>query len=200
MMRLLIASADRDFLSSFSRLFADRGWETETAFDGTRVVTLIQNDSFDLAVVDMNIPRVNASQLLKIMIDRDIPAIAITHRRISSGMLAAADPANAYISLPFFPDELIDLADEVMKKHLSGKSYTMEDIEWDEKTFSLCKKERLTNGELDVLRTLYEGREIGAGKPGAFISSLNIKLERANKSLRIRYRSGEGYRLVNINE
>lgn len=200
MMKILIAVSDRDFLSSFSALLRSAGYETDTAADGTMVVSKLTEERPDMVILESTIPRISSGQILSLLAGKDIPAIEISDRKTVSGMLIGKNPANAYLPLPFLPDELLELIENVREKKASDEVISVGGVEAQVGKFLLCGKERLCAGELDVMKALAEGAEIDTKRSGAYINSLNIKLERLNKTLRIRYLMGEGYRLVNSNE
>ena len=47
-MKILFAVSDRDFLSSFAKLFEISGYETDTTFDGAQTLRKISETAFDL--------------------------------------------------------------------------------------------------------------------------------------------------------
>lgn len=199
-MKILIAVSDRDFLSSFSRLLTAAGYETDTAADGARMISKLAENRPDIVLLERSIPRIGSSQLLSMLDEKDIPSVELTDRRIVSGMLVEKFIANAYLSLPFLPYELPAVIEDVMEKKSSSEVIKTGEVEADVGKFLLCKKQKLCAGELDIIKTLSKGTEIGSERPGAYINSLNIKIERLNLHSRIKYITGEGYRLVKINE
>ena len=122
------------------------------------------------------------------------------HQKMNSKLLSSGTLANAYLSFPFLPNELNEMVLSVMRKKQSGRKIVYEDIEVNEAAFLLCRQVRLTNEEIDVLRSLIENREFNAKKMGVYLNSLNNKMIQLNKKLRIRYVMKEGYRLVKENE
>ena len=199
-MKILFAVSDRDFLSSFAKLFEISGYETDTTFDGAQTLRKISETAFDLVILERTIPRVKCGEIIQILQEKDIPVIVISEKSISSSMLLGNNIANAYISLPFLPQELLELASEVINRRKSSNVFSRGDIVVSEGSFMLCGKQRITCREMDVLSALSQDKEIDAKRMGAYINSLNIKIEGINKKPRIKYINGEGYRLVNNNE
>lgn len=195
-MKILLAVSDRDFLSSFSRLFSLAGYETDTSFDGTHVITKVSETMFDLVILEKNIPRVGSREIIHLLREKNIPVIMISDRRITSAMLLCKDPADAYISLPFLPQELLDLTGTVLKRKNSSRVISIGELKIEEKSFLMCEDQRITSGELDVLESLSDNMEIDAKQYDVYINSINLKLEKNNRRPRITYVNGEGYRWV----
>lgn len=196
-MDILIADANRDFLSSFKDYFSICGFSADTVFDGTQVITRVAQKHYDLVVLNRHIPRVRCRELVRMLNGERIPTIVITDRMIHTVMLMEDELANSYLRLPFFPGDLTELIGEVMKKHKDGSKFLCGGIEVDEKKFTLGESQRVTNEELDVLKALADSREINNKRAGPYINALNNKFEKLSKnSPRIKYIMNEGYRLV----
>lgn len=195
-MKLLIADADRDFLSTFRQLLTLEGHDVVTVFDGTQVITKTATEAFDLVILNYRIPRIKSRELIVSLAEKNIPVIVLLDAKVSSSLLLDDVVANAYLSFPFFPDELKDIMREVMTYLHSEETIHASDIEIKPAAFRLCGKIPVTAQEIGVMKALIGQKSIDAKRAEPYIHSLNNKLERLGKTQRIKYISGEGYRLV----
>lgn len=101
-MRILLAAPDRDLLDSYRKLLERDCGEVVTAFDGTRVLTLLQTERFDAVILDRDIPRVTYGTVLERLHALQLPAILLTDRPI----LQAEPKADAILMHPFFPEAM----------------------------------------------------------------------------------------------
>ena len=197
-MKLLIAEQDRDFAGSFRTLLEWYGHDVTTVYDGTQVITKLAGHSYDAAVIDGMIPRVSASELVEALNKKNIPVIVMSSGSITANTLSSGRLANAYIQLPFLPKELLALLDSVEKNSSSGEKLVFEDAEINVSAYGLCGTVPVTEGEIEVFRSLINKNSIDLKSKGPCITALNHKLEQLHKKTRIRYLINEGYRLVTI--
>ena len=193
-MRILFAAPDRDLIGSYQTLLEPVFGSVVTAFDGTQILTLIEEESFDLIVLDSEIPRVPAGQILVRLTEKNIPVIMLTGGPVTVRLLTGPAPACAYLPYPFEPDELIGLIRRVAERAASGGRIAAGDVAAE--GFSLNGGARLTEGEMELLEALEAGTPMQGKYTGAYVAALNEKFMGQNSQARIRYRVGEGYRLV----
>ncbi len=197
-MKVLFAASDRDMMMCFKKIIEllDEKNEVVTAFDGTQVVNLMANNRFNLVILDYDIPRVKARDIIKHLNEEDIPVIAILDTKVNSKLLSDEVLANAYLTLPFLPYELTGLMEAVLEKSSRKDKFVLFDGELEVSGFKLCRQLRLTNEEADILEALSAKREFNAKRAGPYINSLNHKFEKLGRKLHIKYVIGEGYQLV----
>lgn len=198
-MKILLAEADRDFLSTFRQLLSLDGHEVVTVFDGTQVITKTTTEHFDLVVLSHQIPRIDCRTLILSLSEKNIPTIVLLDTKISSSILMSEILANAYLAFPFFPNELTELMNEVIKCYNSKETISISDIEIQPSEFKLCGKTPVTAQEIKLVETLIGNKPLDAKRAEPFINSLNNKLEQLGKKNRIKYITGDGYRLVTEN-
>ena len=195
-LKVLLADSDRDFLKSFKRLLELSGHEVTAVFDGTQVITKTAKHKFDLVILERNIPSMKSRDIVKMLNEVKIPVIVLLGCKINSDVLIDDVLAKAYLSFPFFPNELTELADEITEKLQSDEKLQYSDAEISVSEFMLCGTVPVTNEEINVFRDLLNGTELNTKRAEPYINSLNNKLEKLNKKPRIRYLMGKGYRLV----
>ena len=198
-MNILLADPDRDFLGAYSRLLGMNGYEITTVFDGTQIVTRLTEQNPSLVILSEDIPRISCQEILRLLNDNNITSIVISNRKISSGLLAQKCLANAYIALPFLPDELISLIDSVQSKRKSKAKLKYDDIVIDVGSFTIGDRLKVTDKEIDIFEALTGSKEFNRKKAIPYINALNTKLRKLKSNVRIKYIISEGYRLVRIN-
>lgn len=199
-MKILIADSDRDLLISYKKFLELDSHEVLTVFDGAQVILQLSNNTYDIVILNKNIPRVNFKQIIKMLNDNNIPVIVLSDKKITSGMLLDSILANSYLSFPFLPYELSDRIIDVVSKISSKDTLSLNDIEIDVKTFKSFDGTRFTNEEINILNALISGKQLELRQIHSYINSLNNKFEALGKKPRVKYVINEGYRLVNDNE
>ena len=122
-MNILIADADRDFLMAFKSMFELSENKVQTVFDGTQVIAKLASEKFDAVVLNENIPRIRAEEIVKVLNEDKIPVVMVLEKSVNSGMLSEKILANAYIRLPFLPNELSDKLDDICAKRYFSLEY-----------------------------------------------------------------------------
>ena len=199
-MRVLLADPDRDMLFAYRRLMELAGHAAKTAFDGVRVLDILETASFDLAVVSERLPRIAHERVMRSLIGKGVPAVVLLDAPVSVKRLCRKELANAYLSHPFSPAELFALAADALDKANAGKEAVCMGLRVDVRGFRFSGTDiRLTAGEMDALMQL-----AGQGTPLPFekrvyAHSLNRKLEKlGSPRMRVEYLENQGYRLVNL--
>ncbi len=198
-MRILFAASDRDLLRCYERLLSSEDRTADTAFDGTQVLTKLSAERYDLLILSQDIQRVDCRRIVGFCNGEQIPVIVLTFERPGLRTLLDGTLANAYLPLPFLPDELIALIDSVRGKLSSEETLSFGSFEVKTSSFSISGI-RVTAGELDALAALSTGSLCGDGDDRVCINALNAKLSSLMLPQRIRYNKKNGYRLVNENE
>lgn len=100
-MRILLAAPDRDLLGCYKKLLESDLGETVTSFDGTQVLSLIQSESFDIAVIDSDLPRIEYGKLIAQIKDKRIKTVALINEPVSARKAKKEPSADAYLQYPF---------------------------------------------------------------------------------------------------
>ena len=199
-MKILFADPDRDLVWSFRELLQKEGNDVTVAYDGAQVIRKAFTEKYDQVIMSSSLPRVNGREIVKMLNEEKCPVIILMSHKVNSDILLDGVLANSHLSFPFFPDELINLTAEVAQKAASSELLSYEDLSVDIGSFLLCGDIRVTNEEINILKSLAERQQFDQKKAELYIGSLNNKLELLKKKTRIRYVMKEGYRLVTDNE
>ena len=199
-MRVLLADPDRDMLFAYRRLMELAGHAAKTAFDGVRVLDILETASFDLAVVSERLPRIAHERVMRSLIGKGVPAVVLLDAPVSVKRLCRKELANAYLSHPFSPAELFALAADALDKANAGKEAVCMGLRVDVRGFRFSGTDiRLTAGEMDALIQLARQGTPLPFEKRVYAHSLNRKLEKLDSPrMRVEYLENQGYRLVNL--
>ena len=198
-MKILFAAPDRDLLECYTQLLTSDFGEIVTAFDGTQVLSLLSAERFDLVILDRDIPRIEHKRILSRIRDARIPAVLLTNSPVSARPLTEEPLPSAFLSYPFTPQHLADVLRDTLEKAASGQRMTVCGIGVDVAGFRFADGPSLCAREIDVWKALTDGAPVTTDD-GAYISALNTKLARMGTKVKIRYKTGKGFALVNEDE
>ena len=108
-MKILLLEDDTLLNEIIEEFLMEIGHEVTSTFDGQEAIERIYENSFDLLVLDVNVPSLNGFDLLKSLKNNliDIPSIYITSLHTSNDMKKGFDSgADDYIKKPFQLSEL----------------------------------------------------------------------------------------------
>ena len=203
-MNILLADSNRDLLQCYQTLLTLDGHAVTTAFDGAQVAALLGPGKYDIAILEQRLPRMALDRLLEELERNRIPSIVLAEGAVTVKTLLGSPLANAYLTLPFLPEDLKRMIREVTEKARSGETLRRGGVTVDVSGFCIAGTGvRLTNGEINLLRELSAPRRAAGKRTRVMIQALNEKLKNAEKSAektRIIYEMEKGYRLVNGNE
>lgn len=107
-MRILIVDDEKEIADLIELYLKNDGYEIVKCYDGTSALNRIQNEAFDLAVLDVMLPGVDGFELCSAIREKhNYPVIMLTARTQDidkiSGLTLGADD---YVTKPFNPLEL----------------------------------------------------------------------------------------------
>lgn len=199
-MKILFADPDRDLLMTYGRLLELDGHEVSSAFDGVQAVNMIKSSTFDLAVINKNIPRVSSRDIIKMLNSSNIPSIVLLGRHVTPNLLLDYVAASSYLNFPFSPNELRERINEIAEKKEHCDMLEIENIEIETGKFRSTDGTCFTNEEIDILRWITKNEKFDIRQVSSYVNSINNKFGRLKKRSRIKYVLNEGYKLVKENE
>jgi DNA-binding response OmpR family regulator len=118
-MRALIVDDDEALLKFLQRSFKATRWDADTAADGEKARELVDQNPYDLVILDLNLPKADGLEVLKHIRARSttLPVIALTSRREVADRVKALDlGADDYLSKPFAFAELSARARALLRR------------------------------------------------------------------------------------
>ncbi len=166
-MKVLLLEDDTLLNEIIEEFLLDLNYEVITTYDGQDALEAIYENSFDLLLLDVNVPSINGLDLLKSLKENsiDIPTIYITSLHTSNDMKNGFDAgADDYIKKPFHLSELelrINNIKRLRQIENNGKTKLTNAIEYDFDSKTLLSNEtntRLSKMEAKVFEYLLKNK------------------------------------------
>ncbi len=110
-LRALVVDDDQVNLLMISRLLAQKGYAVETAVNGMKALSILGNETFDIVLMDISMPKIDGVKLTRKMKKnshtQNIPVVAMTtylSEKDRENLLA--EGLDGYIAKPVDPTEL----------------------------------------------------------------------------------------------
>jgi CheY-like chemotaxis protein len=125
--RLLIVDDDRGNCAVITRILAGLGYETDQAFDGPSALALSENKSYELAVLDFQMPGMNGVELYEQLSARQPSIIGVfltAYPRINTVYPAIGAGAERVLAKPVNFSELLPLIESLVGPPTSNAGST----------------------------------------------------------------------------
>lgn len=149
MKKILLLEDDVNLNETIEEFLSDEGFEITSVYDGKNAEETMYERSFDLFVLDVNVPSPNGFELLKSSRDRGdtTPAIYITSlnstKDLSKGFESGCDD---YIRKPFSLEELLLRINNILKRNFyhnpNERVKIDESLSYDTKADELLKDDK----------------------------------------------------------
>lgn len=118
MLKVLVADDDQGLRVSVRAALQSTGrFEVDEAFDGLNAVEKIRAGKYDIAVLDVDMPRLNGHEALKLIKEHNPGIIVImltAYATIDNAVQAVRDGAYNYLSKPVQAEELVAVIDRAL--------------------------------------------------------------------------------------
>lgn len=156
-MRLLIVEDEKELLESIAEGLRLSGYAVDTASDGAEAEDLFWSETYDLIVLDINLPKIDGFTLLEEIREEDkqVNVIMLTARTQVADRVKGLDlGANDYLIKPFHFDEL-----EARIRSLLRRKQVVEDkiIHYRNLSFDTATKSLTAGGEVIKLTAKERG-------------------------------------------
>ena len=217
--RLLVVEDERALCESIAKGLRLDGYEVDTAFDGEEAMEIISTDSYDLIILDLNLPGMDGLDILKNMraSDNETNVLILSARGGLSDKIEGLDSgANDYLCKPFHFEELEARVRSLTRRRTVQNNIVLEcgEISLNTKTrtaFAKGEEVLLTRKELAILEylILHQGRPVSQeeliehvwdSNVDSFSNSIRVHISALRKKIRtalgydpITNRVGQGY-------
>lgn len=161
--KILIVEDDNDINSLLYEMLTENGYCASSAYSGTEALIYIENNKYDLILLDLMLPGKSGDELIDIIREKeDMPLIIISakeERGLKAKMLRAG--ADDFISKPFDIDEVLARIESNIRRYLKNVKV---DDEKEYKEIKVCDESRiakvnevelqLTSTEFDILNLM----------------------------------------------
>ena len=218
-MRLLVVEDEKALCESIAKGLRLDGYEVDTAFDGEEAMEIISTDSYDLIILDLNLPGMDGLDILKNMRENDneTNVLILSARGGLNDKIEGLDSgANDYLCKPFHFEELEARVRSLTRRRTVQNNIVLEcgEISLNTKTrtaFAKGEEVLLTRKELAILEylILHQGRPVSQeeliehvwdGSVDSFSNSIRVHISALRKKIRtalgydpITNRVGQGY-------
>ncbi len=149
--KLLLVDDEINFLQPIAERLSLKDFDVITASNGKEAITSAENDLFDVAVVDFQMPGMDGTQVLKTLKERHryLEIIMLTgHATIESAVECTKLGAFKYLEKPYSFEKLVEAIQEAYEARLRKK------FEHNQKRMEEIKKLSLRESPLGLLRAL----------------------------------------------
>lgn len=211
MLEVLIVEDEAPIRDLLSMNLTRAGYHCTTAADGLEAATLLESHTYDLALLDIMLPKVNGYELLEYIRPMGIPVIFLTAKTTVDdrvkGLLAGAED---YLTKPFAMAELQARMEVVLRRfHKVDSRLTYEDMVIDIDSRQVTTPEgpvALTPKEFDLFVLLVRNRGVALFRSRIFqivweadiegdTRTLDLHIQRLRKKLHLEDKLKTVYRI-----
>jgi len=143
-MKLLIVEDEESLNKVLVKVLRKLGYTTDSAFDGDEAIDLYFDNSYDLVILDLNLPKMDGMEVLKAIREdnAELPILILSARsEIDDKIQGLDEGANDYLTKPFHFDELTARVRALLRRNfqMSGAKIEIGDVILDTttKTFTV---------------------------------------------------------------
>lgn len=127
MQRILIVEDERKIAELISESLLRAGYRCFRAYDGMEAADLLEENEYDLVLLDIMLPEIDGYELLEYIKYRDTPVIFVTAKGALEDRIKGLNMgADDYLVKPFQVGELVARVEAVLRR--AGKSAKVIDI------------------------------------------------------------------------
>jgi len=151
-MKILLVDDNIELNNSVKQFLELKNYDVDSLYDGKDVVSKVENEHYDLLIIDIQLPKQNGLEILKKIREKEIltPIIMITALEEIEYLIESFEKgSNEFIKKPFHLKELEIRIKNVIKKELIkiDKNFYFDSINKElilnDKVLQLRKKEKL---------------------------------------------------------
>ena len=202
-MRLLVVEDERALCESIAKGLRLDGYEVDMVFDGEEAMDIISAESYDLIILDLNLPGMDGLEILKNMraSDNETNVLILSARGGLNDKIEGLDSgANDYLCKPFHFEELEARVRSLTRRRTVQNNIVLEcgEISLNTKTrtaFAKGEEIALTRKELAILEylILHQGRPVSQeeliehvwdSSVDSFSNSIRVHISALRKKIR----------------
>jgi len=129
--RILIIDDDESIRRALSAVLEEKGYIVDTAQCGTEAIEKSKASFYNLALIDIRLPDMEGTELLKALNDTVPPMVKIIvtgYPSLANAMEAVNRGADAYILKPLVMENVLKTIKEHLKKQEEARKYSEERV------------------------------------------------------------------------
>ncbi len=156
MIKILIVEDEKPIANLINLSLTNAGYFCICAYDGAEAVKRIDEEYFDLVLLDIMLPKINGYEVMEYIRPLEIPVIFLTAKTsVNDKVKGLRMGAEDYLAKPFEIIELMARVETVLRRyHKDQQKLTVADLEIDTVSRTVKKEGKsisLTNKEFDLL-------------------------------------------------
>lgn len=163
MIKILIVEDEKPISDLIKMSLLGEGYQCTCVYDGQAAADIIENETFDLILLDIMLPKIDGYELLEYIKLYQMPVIFITAKtKVNDKVKGLRAGAEDYISKPFEIIELLARVETVLRRYNKAVNIiAFDDIRIDTASRIVTKGGEpvsLTAKEFDLLLYLYQNK------------------------------------------
>ncbi len=129
--RILIVDDDESIRKALAAVLEDKGYAVDTAQCGSEAIEKSKTSFYNLALIDIRLPDMEGTRLLKALNDTVPPMIKIIvtgYPSLANAVEAVNKGADAYIVKPLVMDDVLKTIRDHLKKQREARKYSEERV------------------------------------------------------------------------
>lgn len=164
-MKLLIVEDEPSIAALMNMNLTRAGYQCKHVHDGEQAADLLEEESFDLILLDIMLPKINGYELMEYIEPMQIPVIFITAKgSVKDKVYGLHLGADDYLVKPFALEELLARVESVLRRYHKGlEKLSILDVTIHTNLHQVMVKDSivpLTNKEYDLLLFLVQNKNI----------------------------------------
>lgn len=143
MSKILIVEDEKNISKLIQDTLSLANYEFDCSFDGEDTLKKINENTYDLILLDIMLPKLDGFQIVEQMEDKDIPIIFLSAKNdVSTIVKGLKSGGKDYITKPFEPLELLARI-ELRMENKKEKEYNFKNIKISEEARTVYKNEEI---------------------------------------------------------
>ena len=165
MIKILIVEDEVPISNLISMSLEKAGYQCECVFDGMEAADKLEEEYYDLVLLDIMLPKVDGYELMEYIQPMGIPVIFLTAKsNVEDTVKGLEMGADDYLTKPFEIVELLARVEVVLRRYDKNEQYLrVEEVEVDTRSRTVKKDKkvvRLTNKEYELLIMFIKNKNI----------------------------------------
>jgi CheY-like chemotaxis protein len=111
---ILLVDDEQEDLDNTKKILEDAGYKIEVASDGAQALDKLINKSFDLILLDIQMPTLSGYDLLRLLREKVNHSVKMVYMSIVPEKEVDMSDIDGFIQKPFGPEDLLSLVKKIL--------------------------------------------------------------------------------------